>query len=153
MGRTNRIVYRWDNPGSANDEGNALLSNFGFKSTGRKGLKFPVNKTRRTYKPVHPGRPINMVADEVISEAVLVLPYEDEKNEEITNIVEAMTHEDDGIVEEVTCEDDKGAKKVSSEMDEEALPLEEGENKVIIEKTSDALVEAVICEYEEVVKK
>ena len=38
-------------------------------------------------------------------------------------------------------------------MGDEELNLEEGEKKVIREKTMEALVEEVICEYDEVTKK
>ena len=56
MGRTNKISDGRDNPGSAKDAVNALLSHLGFNSTGikgEKGPKFPVNKSRRTYKTLH----------------------------------------------------------------------------------------------------
>ena len=57
------------------------------------------------------------------------------------------------IVGEVSREDDEGAKKLISEMDEAALPLVEGDKKVIIEKTVEELVEELLCEYEEGTKK
>ena len=55
------------------------------------------------------------------------MPYEDDKKEGNTNIIEGVTCKDDNIVEEVLCEDDENAKKVISNMDEEALPLEESD--------------------------
>ena len=43
--------------------------------------------------------------------------------------------------------------KLISDMYEEALPLEEDNNKLSREKTLDAIVEAVLCKYEEGAKK
>ena len=48
---------------------------------------------------------------------------------------------------------DEVTKKAIIEIHEQALPLEEVWNKARIEKTMDALVEAVLCEYEEGAKK
>ena len=42
---------------------------------------------------------------------------------------------------------------VISYMDGEALTLEEGDKKIIIEKTVDALMEELLCKYEEFAKK
>ena len=60
-----------------------------------KGQKFPVNKAGRPYRTIHPGRPRNMVANEIRSEAVVVLPYEDDGKECRTEIVGAVSREDD----------------------------------------------------------
>ena len=60
------------------DTGNAVLSNFGFKTTGSKGNKvpkFPVNNSGRTCNPLHPVRQLNMSEKEAISELVVVIPY------------------------------------------------------------------------------
>ena len=43
--------------------------------------------------------------------------------------------------------------KLISDMYEEALPLEEDNNNLSRENTVDAIVEAVICKYEEGAKK
>ena len=72
----------------------------------------------------------------------MVLPYEDDGKEGRTDIVGAVSREDD-----------EGAKKLISDMDEVALPLEEGDKKVIREKTVEELVEALLCGYEEGTKK
>ena len=40
-GKINKTVDGWDTPESAKDAVNMLLSNFGFKITGRKGNKAP----------------------------------------------------------------------------------------------------------------
>ena len=133
MVRMNKIVDGKDTPGSAKDAGNALLSHFGFKSTGRKGKKgpkFPVKKAGRTCKAVSTGQPRNMAANEANSESVLMLPYKDDVKEGSIDIVEA-----------VTCEYDKDAKKEICDMDDEALPLEEGGKKASKENTVDALVD------------
>ena len=108
----------------------------------KKGQKFLVKKSRKPYRTVHPGRPKNMAANEISSEAVVVLPYEDDGNEGRTDIVGAVSREDD-----------EGAKKSISDMDELALPLGEGEKKVSREKTVEELVEALLCGYEEGTKK
>ena len=74
----NKIVDVWDTPGSAKDAENALLSHFGFNSTGRKGNKgpkFPLKNSGRPCKKNHPGRSRNMASDEVSSEAVVVFPF------------------------------------------------------------------------------
>ena len=101
MERTNKIVGGRDIPGSSKDIENALLLNFGFKSTGRRGKKrsqFSVKKAGRPYKTVHPERPRNMAANEVSNEAVVVFPYEDDGREGNTKIVEAVSCEDDEII-------------------------------------------------------
>ena len=46
-----------------------------------------------------------MAANEVSSESVVVLPYEDDGKEGNTNIVEAVPCEDDEILGAVPCED------------------------------------------------
>ena len=59
MGRMNKVIGVRDTPGSAEDAVNTLLFHFGFKSTGKKGRKgpeFPLKKSGRTCKAVHPGR-------------------------------------------------------------------------------------------------
>ena len=145
MGRTNKIADGKDTPGLTKDAGNALLSHFGFKIKGGKGdkvPKFPVKESGRPCKIVHPGRPRNMDSNELSSEAVVVLPYKDDGKEGSTKIVYA-----------VPCEDDEGSKKAISDMDEEVLPLEEGDNKAIVEKNLVVLVEAVLCVYAEGAKK
>ena len=43
--------------------------------------------------------------------------------------------------------------KLISDMYEQALPLEEDNNKLSRENTVDAIVEAVLCKYEEGAKK
>ena len=66
MERTNKIVGGRDIPGSSKDIENALLLNFGFKSTGRRGKKrsqFSVKKAGRPYKIVHQGIPIKMATN------------------------------------------------------------------------------------------
>ena len=65
-----------------------------------------------------------MSAHDIISEAVVVLPYKDDGKEGRTKIVGAAPREDD-----------EGAKKSISDMDEAALPLGEGEKKVSRENT------------------
>ena len=47
MGRKNKMVDRWDNPGSEKESRNGILSRFGFKGTGRKRNNFPVKKSGR----------------------------------------------------------------------------------------------------------
>ena len=79
-----------------------------------------------------------MAANEISSEAVVVLPYEDDEKEERTEIVGAVSREDD-----------EGAKKSIIDMDEAAMTLGEGEKKVSREKTAEEIVEALLCEYEE----
>ena len=90
-----------------------------------KGGKFPVKNSVRPYKTVHPGRPIKMAANEISSEAVVVLPYKDDGKEGRNEIVEAVSREDD-----------YGSKKYISEMDEAALPLGECDKKISREKTA-----------------
>ena len=75
-----------------------------------------------------------MAANEISSGAVVLFPYEDNGKEERTDIVGAVSREDD-----------KGANKSISDMDEAALPLGEGDKKVSREKTAEELVEAFIC--------
>ena len=76
------------------------------------GPNFPVKKEGSPYRTVHPVRPRNMAANEIISDAVVVFPYEDGGEEGINE-----------IVGEVSREDGEGAKKSISDMDEAALPL------------------------------
>ena len=83
-----------------------------------------------------------MDANEISSEAVVVLPYKDDEKEGRNEIVGAVSREDD----EVT-------KKSMSDMDEVTLPLVEGHKKVNREKTAEELVEAFLCEYEYGTKK
>ena len=83
-----------------------------------------------------------MAENEISSEAVVVLPYRDDGKEGRTE-----------IVGEISRGDDKGSTKSISEMDEAALPLGEGDKKVRREKTADELVEVLLCEYEEGIKK
>ena len=90
-----------------------------------------------------------MAENEVSSEAVVVLPYKDDRNQGNTYIVQVVKCEYGQIVEAVPCEDDKGYKNVISDMDEQALTFEEGDMKVRREKTIYALVEAVLYEYDE----
>ena len=77
LGRTNEIIGGQDTPRPSKDSVHALLSNFGFNSTRRKdkkGPKFPVNKSGRPCKTVHPVRPRKMAENEVSSEVVVVFP-------------------------------------------------------------------------------
>ena len=103
-----------------------------------KGPKFSVKKAGRPYRTFHPGRPRKMAENEISSEAVVVLPYEYYGEEGRTDIVGAVSREDDKV-----------AKKSVSDMDEAELPLGEGDKKVNREKTEEELVGALICEYEE----
>ena len=77
-----------------------------------------------------------MDENQLISEAVVVFPYEDSGNEGNTEMVEA-----------VPCGDDKGSKKGISDMDEEALLLKECNKKVSTEKNIEEIVEEVLYEY------
>ena len=52
-----------------------------------KGTKFPVKNSRKPYRTVHPGISRKMAANEIISEAVVVLPYVDDGKEGRTDIV------------------------------------------------------------------
>ena len=83
-----------------------------------------------------------MAANEISSEAVVVLPYEDDGNEGRTDIVGAVSREDD-----------EGAKKSISDMDEAALTLAERDRKVSREKTAEEFVGGLLCEYKEGTKK
>ena len=101
-----------------------------------------MKKAERTYRTVHPVRPINMAANETSSDAVVVLPYKYDGKEGRTEIVGTVSREDD-----------KGSKKSIIEMDEAALPLGEGDKKLSREKTVEELVEALLCEYGEGTRK
>ena len=46
-----------------------------------KGEKFPVKKAGKNYRTVHTVRPRKMAENEISSEAVVVLPYEDDGKE------------------------------------------------------------------------
>ena len=77
-----------------------------------KGTNFPVKKTERPYRTVHPGIPKKMAANEISSEAEVVFPYKYDGKEGRTEIVGAVSREDD-----------EGAKKSISDMDEGAMTL------------------------------
>ena len=83
-----------------------------------------------------------MDANEISSEAVVVLPYEDDGKEERAQIFGAMSREDD-----------EGANKSISEMGEAALSLGEVNKKLSRDKTAEELVDTLLCEYEEGTKK
>ena len=101
-----------------------------------KGPKFSVKKTGRPYRTFHPGRPRKMAANEISSEAVVVFPYKDDREEGKTEIVGAVSREDY-----------EGDKNSISDMDEAALNLGEGDKKVSRDNTEEELVEEFICEY------
>ena len=150
MGGTDKIIDVQDNPGSEKDAGNDLLLHFGFNSTGRKGkkgLKFPVKKSVSPHKIFHTGRTIKMAKNELFSESVVVFPYKDDRKEGNIYIMEIFRCEYDDIIEAVLCEYYNSSKNVIIDMDEEALPLEEGYNKLRRYKTVDALMGVVLCEY------
>ena len=97
-----------------------------------KGPKFPVNQSGRPCKTVHPGRPRKMSENDISSEA----------KEGRTDILGVLSHDDD-----------EGAKNSISDMDEAELPLVEGYNKVSRENIAEELVETLLYENEEGIKK
>ena len=71
-----------------------------------------------------------MATNEISSEAVVVLPYEDDGEEGKNEILGAVSHGDD-----------EGAKQSISDIYEAALTLVESDKKVIRDKTTEELLE------------
>ena len=101
-----------------------------------------MKKAVRPYRTFYPVRRRNMAANEISSKAVVVLPCKDDGKERRTEIVGAVSREDDEV-----------AKKSISEMYEATMALGEGYKKVTRDKTAEELVEDLICEYEEGTRK
>ena len=93
---TDKIVDKRYTTGSEKYSSNSLLSHSGFNTTGRKGKKgvaFPVKKSRRPYKTFHPGGPRKVAANEMSTNAVSVLSFKDDGKEGSTDIVEVVSCE------------------------------------------------------------